>query len=401
MQLDQTEIKNEFIEILKDYTNFNGLEKLEKIEVAKDVLEKVFDKTKTYVDSNQKEKILESILKSLIFGLRQIQDIYDDANIEEIMINGREGVYIKNRFNDKIVKTDIKFESEDEITTIIEKLLDGTNRRVDKSNPMVDIRLKDGHRANIVLPPVAKNGAVVTIRKFPEKSITLEDLVESGTINKSLQEFLVKTVKSKANILIVGGTGSGKTTTLNAIAGNINEAERVVVIEETSEITLSSVDNAIYLETRLDNLEGKGAISIRSLLKNSLRMRPNRIIVGEVRGEEAFDMVQAMNTGHPGSFTTLHANSCSDAIERLTAMLMLSGFSQLSLETIKTWIKSSIDLIIWQKQSEDGVRRIMEVSTIDKSLETVKLFEFKGKKGYLINKKAIDGFFKSLAVNRN
>lgn len=399
-------IKTEFINLIKDYQHFPFDDKKAQKAVAANILESVFAKTHIFVTTAEKEELLVKLLDTVVFGLRQIQKYQDNPSIEEIMINGQKSIYIKKRLSDKIEKTEITNLSENETTAVIEKLLENTGRRVDRSSPIVDVRLADGSRVNIIMPPLAINGPYITIRKFPEVPITADDLIKNKTLNKEIYDFLKTAVENKKNILISGSTAAGKTTTLSALTGFIKEDDRVVIIEETGEIRLpDKIENQIHLETRSANIEGRGEYTIRDLLKASLRMRPDRIIVGEVRGAEAFDMLQALNTGHRGSFTTLHANSTTDAVIRLESMILTAGIEQLPLNIIKYWVTRSIDIAIHQKIAKDGIRRIVEVSAIDKSskvnfeksseIRLIPLFTFeKGK--FVKNIKNYDKFIKQV-----
>jgi pilus assembly protein CpaF len=347
-------IKNEFVNLIKDYPNFPFDDRKAQELVAEHILEQVFEKTHIYVTSQERKVLLRELLDTVVFGLRQVQKLQDDPDIEEIMINGLKDIFIKRRFSDGIERVNIEFSHKNELRSVIEKLLEGTGRRVDRSTPIVDTRLADGSRVNIIIEPLSLQGPVITIRKFPEKPITAEDLVKHKTLNQEMYEFLKNAVINRKNIVVSGSTAAGKTTTLSALLDFIegeDTGERLVLIEQIAEIKLpKKIKNRIQLETRPPNLEGKGEYTIRELLKNALRMRPDRIIIGEVRGGEAFDLLQALNTGHEGSFTTLHANSVTDALLRLESMVLLSGFEQLPLQVIRTWIRRSIDIVIQQKK---------------------------------------------------
>ncbi len=376
-------IKKQFIELLKQEKDFASLSRTEQIHKTQNILEKVFEITKIYLTNREKNELVKEVLENIVFGLRKIQQLQDDDNIEEIMVNSCDNVYIKKRFSDSYKKTNINFDSEEEIHQIIEKLLEGTGKRVDRSNPLVDIRLKDGSRANITVRPLSIKGPSITIRKFPKQNITPDDLLDLRFCNKKIMNLIKQAVSSKKNILISGGTASGKTTTLSALLHFISGGEngdRVIIIEDTAEIKLPDhIDNYVRLETRPANIEGQGEYNIRSLLKNALRMKPDRIIIGEVRGQEAFDLIQAMNTGHPGSFATVHANSCSDAVERLQALILLAGFSQLPINTIKKWIYESIDLVIQVQKYNDGVRRVKEICELKPDIGLKQLYEYENK----------------------
>jgi len=396
-------IKEQFIVLLRDVADFHLLNREEQTEQASLILEKVFESTNIYLSEEEKKDVLSELLEDVVFGLRRIQKFQDDPEIEEIMINGYRNVYIKKRLNDKFVKTSVHFKNDDELNKIIEKLLEGTGRRVDRSNPLVDLRLPDGSRANIVVSPLSLIGPCITIRKFPEETITPEDLLKTGVMDKQSHLFLKKAVENKLNILIAGGTAAGKTTTLTALTNYIHQdkqkqTDRVVVIEQTAEIKLpKELDNSIQLECRLNNNQGVGSYTIRDLLKNALRMRPDRIIVGEVRGGEAFDMLQAMNSGHPGSFSTIHANNAADALSRLEALVLLAGFDQLVLETIKKWIANSLDVVLFMKKCEDGKRRLVEIAGVSSNLELDPIMTYKN--GEFVTNK--DNIKKYQEINRN
>ena len=272
-----------------------------------------------------------------------IEPLIKDKSITEIMINGPKQVFIEK--NGIISETDITFENKERLEDLIQNMVARVNRSVNEAEPIVDARLEDGSRVNIVLPPVALNGPLVTIRKFPDKPININDLIRYQSITKEAALFLEKLVKAKYNIFICGGTGSGKTSLLNALSSLIPKDERIVTIEDSAELQLFSIKNIARLETRNANTEGKGEINMKTLIKTSLRMRPERIIVGEVRGEEALDMLQAMNTGHDGSMSTGHANSTQDMLSRLETMVLMAA--PLPLEVIKKQIASAIDIIIF------------------------------------------------------
>lgn len=364
-------IIQEFINTIKDYPNFPFHNRKAQEEVSEFILDQVFEKVHVYVTSQERTALLRELLDTVVFGLRQIQKLQDDETIEEIMINGLHDIFIKRRFTEAAERVPVQFHSRNELRSVIEKLLEGTGRRIDRSNPLVDTRLSDGSRVNIVIEPLSLQGPVITIRKFPESPITAEDLLKHETINKEMYDFLKMCVERKKNIIVSGSTAAGKTTTLSALLGFMkggDAGDRVVLIEQIAELQLpSDVKNKVHLETRPPNIEGKGEYSIRDLLKNALRMRPDRIIIGEIRGGEAFDLLQALNTGHEGSFTTLHANSAQDALLRLESMVLLSGFEQLPLPVIKTWIQRSVDVVIQQKRLSDGTRRMVEIALVDKT----------------------------------
>jgi len=309
-----------------------------------------------------------------------IEPFINDREVTEIMINGPDRIFIEK--NGEVQKTDVRFESRERLEDIIQVIVGKVNRSVNEAEPIVDARLEDGSRVNVVLPPVALNGPIVTIRKFPDKPMTIDDLIRFGSITEEAAEFLDKLVKSKYNIFICGGTGSGKTSFLNALSGLIPPDERIVTIEDSAELQLSSIENLVRLETRNANTEGKGEIKMKSLIKTSLRMRPERIIVGEVRGEEALDMLQAMNTGHDGSMSTGHANSTRDMLSRLETMVLTAA--PLPLDAIRKQIASALDIIIFLSRLRDHSRRTMEISEVLDykngviELNPLFLFEYEG-----------------------
>lgn len=293
-------------------------------------------------------------------GLDVLQPLVDDRSVTEIMINSHDEVFAEKE--GQVQRLPIQFESKERLEDIIQSIVSGVNRVVNESSPIVDARLKDGSRVNIVLPPVALKGPTMTIRKFPDKPMTMENLVDRGALSEEAAGFMQTLIRSKYNIFIGGGTGSGKTTFLNAISQYIPSDERVITIEDSAELQITTVPNLVSLETRNANTEGKGEITVRDLIKSSLRMRPNRIIVGEVRGREALDMLQAMNTGHDGSLSTGHANSTSDMIGRLETMV-LSG-ADLPIEVVRKQIASAIDIFVHLSRLRDRSRRVTEISEV-------------------------------------
>lgn len=312
-----------------------------------------------HLTSGEKHTLIRRLYDSFR-GLDVLQPLIDNPHITEIMINGHTEIFIEER--GEVRQAPVAFESEERLQDIIQTIVSGVNRIVNESSPIVDARLKDGSRVNIVLPPVALKGPTMTIRKFPDKPMTMEDLVRIGAISDEAAELLSKLVRSKYNMFISGGTGSGKTTFLNALSQFIPPDERIITIEDSAELQIVTVPNLVSLETRNANTEGKGEISIRELIRSSLRMRPNRIIVGEVRGSEALDMLQAMNTGHEGSLSTGHANSIPDMISRLETMV-LSG-ADLPVGVVRQQIASAIDIVIHLSRLRDRSRRVTEISEV-------------------------------------
>jgi pilus assembly protein CpaF len=285
-----------------------------------------------------------------------------DDSITEIMVNGAHNVWVERE--GKLFETTIRFIDDSHVRRIINKIVAQVGRRIDESSPMVDARLPDGSRVNAVIPPLSLTGPLLTIRKFSRRRLTLEDLVQLGTINKEIVDFISRCVRAELNVLISGGTGSGKTTTLNAISTAIPETNRIVTIEDAAELRLNQA-HVLRLESRPKNIEGQGEIPIRDLVRNSLRMRPDRIIVGEVRGAEALDMLQAMNTGHDGSLTTVHANSPRDALSRIETMVLMAGFD-LPVRAIRQQVASALELIIHQERLEDGGRRVTSICEVQR-----------------------------------
>lgn len=295
-----------------------------------------------------------------ISGYGPIQPLLDQSDISEIMICGSEQVYIER--NGKLEDTGVKFRDEDHIMEVITRILSPLGRRVDHDNMMADARLPDGSRVNIAIPPVAVDGPVITIRKFLESKLTIQQIIELGSMTSHMAEFLQACVAARLNILITGNTSSGKTTLLNILAASIPDEERIITIEDAAELNLNQ-KYVVRMETRMPDIDGKGGVSTRDLVRNALRMRPDRIIVGEVRSGEALDMLQAMNTGHDGSLTTLHANSPRDAVSRLETMSMMSGL-EMPLMALRTQIAAAIDLVVHMERLSDGARKITKVTEV-------------------------------------
>ena len=297
---------------------------------------------------------------SEILGLGPLDQLLADSSVSEIMVNGPTRIYVERA--GKIELTNLSFDSTEHELRIIERIVSRVGRRIDESQPMVDARLADGSRVNAVIHPISLNGPVLTIRKFSKKPLTVTDLISRGTLTPEAAKFLELCVRGRLNIVVSGGTGSGKTTTLNVLSSFIPGDERVITIENVAELQLQQ-EHVVTLESRDRNIEGKGEITIRDLVVNALRMRPDRIIVGEVRAGEALDMLQAMNTGHDGSMTTLHANSPRDALARLETMVLMAGMD-LPLRAIREQIASAIDLVVQQERLRDGSRRVTSLSEV-------------------------------------
>ena len=312
-----------------------------------------------YMSLNEKKEIMETVFNSMR-GLDVLQPLVDDPSITEIMINGPHNVFVEQA--GRLYKKNVSFGTNEKLENVILNIVAKVNRTVNEANPIVDARLQDGSRVNVVLPPIALDGPTMTIRKFPEDPMTIQKLFGYKSITPEVAELLERMVRAKYNIFISGGTGSGKTTFLNALSNFIPKDERVITIEDSAELQIKGVANLVRLETRNANMEGKGEITIRDLIKSSLRMRPERIVVGEVRGAEALDMLQAMNTGHDGSLSTGHANSTKDMLSRLETMVV-SG-NNIPIEAIRQQIASALDIIIQLARLRDKSRRTVEISEV-------------------------------------
>lgn len=342
-----------------------------------------------YLSLSEKKAIMDGVFNSMR-GLGVLQPLVDDPSVTEIMINGPDDIFVEQ--SGRLFKKNISFGSNEKLENVIQSIVSRVNRTVNESTPIVDARLKDGSRVNVVLPPIALNGPTVTIRKFPEDPMTVQQLIAYKSITPEVAEFLKRLVIAKYNIFISGGTGSGKTTFLNALSNFIPHDERVITIEDSAELQIRGVDNLVRMETRNANMEGKGEITIRDLIKSSLRMRPERIVVGEVRGAEALDMLQAMNTGHDGSLSTGHANSTHDILSRLETMVLTGA--QIPLEAIRQQIASAVDIIIQLSRLRDKSRRTMEICEVsgyeNGEIKLNPLFKFV-ERGEDENKKIIGG----------
>ena len=327
----------------------------------------------------EKRNITVGVFES-IRGLGVLWGILNDQEVTEIMINGPNDIFVEK--SGKLYKINSRFESRRELEIIITKFVSRAGRAVNESEPIVDFRLEDGSRVNVVMPPIALNGPIVTIRRFPKEAMTVDKLIAYGSITSEVALVLEHLVKAKYNIFVCGGTGSGKTTFLNALSNFIPADERIITIEDSAELQIKNIDNLVRLETRNAGADGNGAVSIRDLIKSALRMRPERIVVGEVRGAEALDMLQAMNTGHDGSLSTGHANSTFDILSRLETMV-LQGAEGLPLEAIRQQIASAIDIVIHLSRLRDRSRKTMEVVEIigydqkERIIKLNSLYEFR------------------------
>jgi pilus assembly protein CpaF len=352
----ESELHNYLIEEIKKNHNEKDFNYDEVIEQKS---EEFFEKEDNLLTFEDKRMIVSGV-KNELTGYGPITPLLSDSDVTEIMVNGPAEVFVERK--GKIEKTNITFHDDDHVHRVIEKMVHPLGRRIDESSPMVDARLPDGSRVNAIIPPLALKGPMLTIRKFSETPFTINDLINFKTLSEEMAEFLKACIVSKLNVFISGGTGSGKTSTLNVLSSFIPEHERIITIEDAAELKLSQ-EHVLPLESRPANIEGKGAITIRDLVRNSLRMRPDRIIVGEVRSAEALDMLQAMNTGHDGSLGTGHANSPRDIISRLETMVLMAGFD-LPVRAIREQIASALDLIVQQSRMKDGTRKITHITEV-------------------------------------
>jgi pilus assembly protein CpaF len=335
----------------------------------------------TALSGTERSSFVDLVLDD-VMGLGPIEPLLDDSSISEVMVNSTDPVYVERA--GKIEQTSVRFATEEHLRRVIDRIVAGVGRRVDEASPMVDARLPDGSRVNAIIPPLAVDGPVLTIRKFSNDKLGVDQLIEMGAITPEVANLLGAAVRGAKTILVSGGTGTGKTTLLNILSSYIPDTERIVTIEDAVELQLRQ-DHVIRLESRPPNLEGQGQITIRDLVRNSLRMRPDRIIVGEVRGAEALDMLQAINTGHDGSLATIHANTPRDALSRLETMVLMAGFD-LPLRAIREQIASGLDIIVQLTRFRDGTRRVTQVSEIvgmeGEIISMSDLFKFERQPGY-------------------
>jgi pilus assembly protein CpaF len=322
-------------------------------------LKGIYEQTRLQIPDDIRNHIYKEVLDELL-GYGPIQTLLEDDDISEVMVNGPKKVYIEKK--GRLTKTPITFEDDAHVIRIIERIVLPLGRRIDAENATVDARLPDGSRVNAVVPPVAIDGPSITIRKFRKDKLSIAQLIEFGSLTQNMADFLQACILARLNIVISGGTGSGKTTLLNVLSNFIPEEERIVTIEDAAELQLQQ-DHIVRLETKTPNADGHGERSVRDLVRNALRMRPDRIVVGEVRGGEALDMLQAMNTGHDGSLTTLHANTSRDALSRLETLVMMAGMD-LPLKVVRQQISSAVDLIVQQSRLRDGTRRVTAITEV-------------------------------------
>ena len=408
--IDEFEVKVEkpSVQIVSDYEAFPNKVLLEELRnkiiqnlidnhIRKNTMNEFIireiDKTLEGYDlSNVERSYIYNLIDNEINGYGPITELLEDNAITEIMVNGKDEIYIE--IDGKVIRDEsVSFINEDHIIRTIQRMIQPLGRTIDTANPMVDARLEDGSRLNAVIAPLSLNGPILTIRKFKDNLEDIEDFLRTGTLTPYMARFLEACVLAKMNIIICGGTGSGKTTLLNVLSSFIGHDERIITIEDAAELRLHQ-QHVISLETRLVNYEGEGEIAIRDLVINSLRMRPDRIIVGEVRGKEAFDMLQAMNTGHSGSLTTMHANSPQDALNRLETMILMAGM-EIPIKAIREYIENAIDIVIQVERLSDGRRRVVSISEIigfkEDIIELKEIFGYK-QTGLLENLEVIGEF---------
>jgi pilus assembly protein CpaF len=327
--------------------------------LLKQQLDEIYVQSKVNLPGDLRQQIFQEIIDELT-GFGPLQSLLEDSEVTEVMVNGPKKVYIEK--GGKLIKTPVTFDDDDHVLRIIDRIILPLGRRVDADSPTVDARLPDGSRVNAVIRPVSIDGPAITIRKFKKGKLSIQQLIEYGSLTANMAEFMRACVIARLNTVISGGTGSGKTTLLNVLSSYIPEEERIVTIEDAAELQLQQ-DHVMRMETKVPNVDGSGAVTIRDLVRNSLRMRPDRIVVGECRGGEALDMLQAMNTGHDGSLTTLHANTPRDALSRLETMVLMAGMD-LPLKVVRQQISSAVDLIVQQTRLKDGTRKITAITEV-------------------------------------
>lgn len=360
-------------------------------EIQELIDEELLQKSRQYTLSLREKRNLGKEVFDTIRKLDILQELIEDESVTEIMVNGTDAIFIEKE--GRLIKWEKSFDKQENIENIIQQIVAKCNRSVNEASPIVDARLENGARVHIILPPVALNGPIITIRRFPKEPVTMERLLAYGSITEEAVQFLKKLVASGYNIFISGGTGSGKTTFLNALSHAIPNTERIITIEDAAELQLQDIPNLVRLETRNSTTEGTREITIRDLIKASLRMRPDRIIVGEVRGKEAIDMLQALNTGHDGSISTGHANSTKDMLLRLETMVLMDETMQMPLEAIRRQIASGLDIIVHLGRMRDHSRKVLEISEITGffkgEIELQTLYSYSEKTGMLERKNTL------------
>lgn len=347
--------KKEFIEKLTESIDYSRESSDEEIQELIDTM-LILESKKMPLTLSERDRLRRELFHA-IRKLDVLQEFVDDPQVTEIMVNGPDNIFVERE--GRLYKSELAFESEEKLQNVVQQIVSDCNRVVNEASPIVDARLQNGSRVNVVLNPVALNGPILTIRRFPEKPVTMENLISFGSVTREVCEWLGRLVQAKYNIFISGGTGSGKTTFLNALSNYIPKEERIITIEDSAELQIRSIPNLVRMETRNANVEGCREITIRDLIKTSLRMRPDRIIVGEVRGGEAFDMMQCLNTGHDGSMSTGHANSSVDMLSRLENMILMG--MEIPLDAIRQQIASGIDIIVHLGRLRDKSRKVLEI----------------------------------------
>ncbi len=386
---------------LKEYIRINTIEALNSEKetgekVVREKLDEVLQREASNIPRIERTAIADELYND-IMGYGPLEALLSDPEVTEIMINGHEQVFVER--SGRLTRAEVFFRDQNHLLNIIDRIVSTIGRHVDEASPMVDARLKDGSRVNVIIPPLSLVGPVMTIRKFSKTPFTAQDLINFGTVSPKMISFLEACVKGRLNIIVSGGTGSGKTTLLNVLSSFIPWDERIVTIEDAAEVQLNQA-HVVTLESRPTNTEGRGEVNIRDLVRNSLRMRPDRIIVGEVRSGEALDMLQAMNTGHDGSLTTTHANTPRDTIARLETMVLMAGM-ELPLQAIRSQIASAVNIIVQQTRLSDGSRRIINITEITGmegdivSMQDIFVFKHTGKKD---NSGRFEGKFVSTGV---
>ncbi|MEO1555141.1 MAG: CpaF family protein [Pseudomonadota bacterium] len=356
------EIKLELHRALLDNLNLSALESATEADLRQEIqaISGEFLQEKNIILNREDRQVLNQELFDEVMGLGPLETLLQDETVNDILVNGPQQIFVERA--GKLELTDITFKDERHLLRIIDKIVSAVGRRVDESNPYVDARLQDGSRFNAMVPPIAVDGSLVSIRKFKKDKLGIDDLVQFGAFTEEMAAYLQAAVATRLNVIVSGGTGSGKTTTLNALSSFIDNAERILTIEDTAELQLQQT-HVGRMESRPPNVEGKGEVSPRDCLKNALRMRPDRIIVGETRGEEVIDMLQAMNTGHDGSMTTIHANSARDGVSRLENMIAMAGI-EMPLKAVRSHISSAVNLIVQASRLQDGSRRMTSITEI-------------------------------------
>ncbi len=356
---DLSRLKKYLADNLLRALEMDGVPVAQRTSFVKQNIIQIYEQTQLKLPDDLRKQIFEQVLNDLL-GYGPIQTLLDDEDVTEIMVNGPKKIFVEKK--GQLTKSNVTFDDDDHVLRIIDRIILPLGRRVDADSPTVDARLPDGSRVNAVVRPVSIDGPSITIRKFRKDKLKTEDLINYGSLTRQMADFLEACVKARFNIVISGGTGSGKTTLLNVMSGFIPENERIITIEDAAELQLQQ-DHVMRMETKAANADGLHAVTIRELVKNSLRMRPDRIVVGEVRGGEALDMLQAMNTGHDGSLTTVHANTPRDAISRIETLVLMAGMD-LPLKVVRQQISSAVDVIVQQTRLKDGQRKVTAVTEV-------------------------------------